>query len=164
MDALNTNFDFSKTDRETQLAFRGSPRRVLFEPGDRLYRFTSLPDQTFAGNEIFKSPWWQPHRTFNAILRTANRTRSSIVDTARSGLAVNRTWNPTMEWLVIVELTSPVYGWAGRTRHQPAEGADRSVLLMGNFTQVFVPGLAGGGDGNSSPFGFICYHGSVAGV
>jgi hypothetical protein len=164
MDALNSDFDFSKTDRQTQLAFRGSPRRVLFEAGDRLYRFTSLPGPTFAGNELFKSPWWQPHRTFNAIVRTAHRTRTSIVDSARSGLAVNHTWNPTMEWLVIIELTSPVYGWAGRTRQQPVEGADRTVLLMGNLTQAFVPGLAAGGDGNSSPFAFIYYYGSIAGV
>jgi hypothetical protein len=164
MDALNSTLDFDTTDREVRLAFKGSPKRVLFRPGDRLYRFTSHADGEFEGNELFKGAWWHPSRTFNAIVRTAHRTQTSIVESARAGLAVNRKWNPTMEWLVLIELTGEAYGWVGPTRHQPVEGQDRSALLIGNLPQVYMPGLAGGGNGSSSPYAFIYYYGSVAGV
>jgi|SoiMetStandDraft_2_1073263.scaffolds.fasta_scaffold32274_4 hypothetical protein len=160
----NDDFEMAKSDPQALFAFRGTPRKALFNPGDRLFRFTSQPQGTFRGNEIFSSPWWHAQSTFNAIVRTANATGNSVSDAARSGLAVSPDWNPTMEWLVIIELTKPVYGWVGPARHQPVKDGDRSALFMGNADQAYVPGLATGGNGMSSPFANIYYYGSMMSV
>jgi hypothetical protein len=164
MDILNENVDLTSADPKYRFAFGGTPRRELFRAGDRLSRFVSLPQPTFEGNELFKSPWWHPQNTFNRIVRRSNRTGSSIVETARSGLAVTKAWNPTMEWLAIVELTRPAYGWVGPARHQPLRDGDSSTLLMGNMDQVYLPGLAADGNGVSSPYAFLYYYGSMVSV
>src|ERR1700730_13404044 len=111
MAILNENLDLAAVDPRHRFAFGGTTRRELFRAGDRLLRFTSLPEPTFEGNELFKSPWWHPQDTFNRIVRTSNRTGSSIVDAARSGLAVTKNWNPTMEGLGIIALDKPGDGW-----------------------------------------------------
>lgn len=164
MDMLNADFDFSQADPRHLFAFSRPPRREPFRAGDRLYRFTSLPSATFEGSELFRSPWWYAQRTFNSVVRTANRTGASVVDTARSRLAVSKEWNPTMEWLAIIELTKPAYGWVGPTRAQPLKHGDPSVILVGNYEQVYMPRLAGDGDGRSSPFAFVSYYGSMVWV
>ena len=164
MDTLNENFDLASVDPKYRFAFGGTPRRELFRASDRLFRFVSLPQPTFEGNELFKSPWWHSQRTFNGIVRTSNRTGQSIVDTARAGLAVTKDWNPTMEWLAIIELTKPAYGWVGAARHQPVQAGDRSALLIGNLEQVYMPGLAADGNGTSSPYAFLYYYGSMESV
>jgi hypothetical protein len=164
MAILNETLDLTSIDPKYRFAFGGTPKRELFRASDRLMRFVSLPQPKFEGNELFKSPWWHPQRTFNSIVRTSNRTGHSIVNTARSGLAVTKEWNPTMEWLAIIELTKPVYGWAGPARHQPLQAGDRTTLLIGNLEQVFVPGLAGDGNGTSSEYAFLYYYGSLVSV
>jgi hypothetical protein len=159
MNILNGDFDMAKSDPRAVVAFTRPPRRVLLGAGDQLYRFTSLPTPAFGGNELFKSPWWYPKQTFNSIVRVANRTGTALADTARSRLAVSRNWNPTMESLAIIELTKPVYAWAGPTRPQPVDQGDRSVMLLGNFDQLYVPGLAGAGNGTSSPCANVVFYG-----
>jgi hypothetical protein len=160
-DILNATFDFSRAKPDHVAAFRGTPRRVLFQPGDKLYRFTSIPAGSFPGNELFNSPWWLPADTFHTLTRIAGRTASPLVDTARSRLAVTRDWNPTLEWLAIIELTRSAYGWVGTIRPQPETHGHRSVLLMGNLDQAYVPGLGDGAAGQSSPYAFLSYYGSV---
>jgi hypothetical protein len=64
-----------------------------------------------------------------------------------------------MESLAIIELTKPVYAWAGPTRPQPLNQDDRSVMLLGNFDQLYVPGLAGAADGTSSPHAYVVFYG-----
>jgi hypothetical protein len=139
---LNAGFDIHRDDPKAVLAFTQLPERVLFHRGDRLYRFTSHPEAGFDGNAIFSSPWWHTQKTFAGLVRTANRTRSSIVQTARSQLAVTKQWNPTMEWMVIIELLTAAYGWVGPTRYQPADEGNYSVLLPGSANQVYIPNLA----------------------
>jgi hypothetical protein len=161
MDILNERFDITQAGNDVLFAFRGAPRKTLFRAGDRLYRLTSLPFGDFRGNGIFTSPWWYTQSTFNGLLRTAQRTDSTFANTARSRLAVTKEWNPTMEWLVIVQLSKPAYGWVGSIRHQPAQQGDRSVLLAGNADQVFMPGLAAGGDDRKSDVATIFYYGAI---
>jgi len=161
MDIRNATFDIARDDPKALFAFRETPRRVLLSAGDQLFRFTSLPDGSFAGNEIFGSPWWYAQTTFNAIVRAANRTGSSIVDAARSGLAVTTSWNPTMDWLVIIELTQPIYAFAGAARSQPVSGNDRSALFIGSLDQLYVPGLAAKDNPMSSDVATMFYYGSM---
>ena len=163
MEILNASFDILQAGPAVLAAFRGSPRRTLFQTGDRLYRLTSLPGGGFAGNGLFTSPWWYTDATFKGLVKTANRTNSPLIDTARSRLAVTKQWNPTMEWLVIVQLTQSAYGWVGSIGHQPAQQGDRTVLLPGNAEQVYMPGLATSGDDRSSSAATIFYYGSMAG-
>jgi hypothetical protein len=142
MDIYNASSTLPSKDL---LKFSGHPTRVVFHPGEQLYRFGTIVSPSFTGNEIFASPWWVPPATFDAIARTANRTNTSITDVARSRLAVAKPWNPSMDWLIIIELKRPVYAWVGPAQPQPLDGRDRSVLLVGNFEQAFVPGLAAQG-------------------
>ena len=162
MDILNATFDINQAAPDVLPAFLGQARKTLFYAGDRLYRLTSLASGEFAGNGLLTSPWWYTQATFDGLVRTAQRTQSTLVETARSRLAVTREWNPTMEWLVIVQLTRPAYGWVGAIRHQPAIQGDRSVLLAGNAEQVYLPGLATGGDDRRSDAATIVYYGSIA--
>ena len=119
VDILNASFDIAHARADVLAAFKGAARKTLFNPGDRLYRLTSLPAGGFAGNGVFTSSWWYTQATYNDLVKTARRTNSTLVDTARSRLAVTKEWNPTMAWLVIVELTKPAYGWVGAIRHTP---------------------------------------------
>lgn len=160
---LNASFDFTRAEADHVAAFRGTPRRVLFKPGDRLYRFTSLPTAGFSGNELFNSPWWLPRETFDALTRIAHRTSAPLGDTVRARMAVTRQWNPTLEWLAVIELTQSVYGWVGLTRQQPEIHGHRSVILMGNLEQAYVPGLGEGTSGQGSRYAFLSYYGSVTG-
>lgn len=160
---LNASFDILQAGPGVLAAFRGSPRRTLFQTGDRLYRLTSHPGAGFAGNGLFTSPWWYTQATYRGLVQTATRTNSSLVNTARARLAVAKEWNPSMEWLVIVQLTQPAYGWVGAIRHQPAQQGERSVLLAGNADQAYMPGLARAGDDRASDVATIFYYGSIAG-
>ena len=143
------------------LAFTGAPQRVIFRPGEQLFRFATGVSPTFKGNEIFSSPWWIPPATYRQITHTARQTGTSIVEVARSRMAVATPWNPAMDWLMIVELKQPVYAWVGPTRPQPLTGsADRSVMLLGNFDQAYVPGLAAPG-ATTSEAAMLTYYGSA---
>src|SRR5579871_1510055 len=123
--------------------FSHYPQRIVLHPPALLYRFgTMVSAAGTGGNQIFASPWWVPEKTFQAITRTATRTNSPISSVARSRLAVATPWNPTMDWLVVVQLKLPVYAWVGPAKPQPLDGANRAVLLLGNFDQAFVPGLS----------------------
>jgi hypothetical protein len=123
-----------------------------------------MPDlarKTFPGSELFKSPWWVPALTFNALTHTASKTGANLSDTARSRLAVTKEFSPTMDKIVIVEVKESVYGWIGPATHQPATGGDRSVLLLGNFQQLYIPNLASDSRGLTSKVGMLIYHGMV---
>ena len=123
-------------------AFASPPRRVILQPGEQLYRYVSIVSRTFKGNDAFGSPWWIPESTYRLISQTAHRTGRSRVDVARSRLAISTPWNPQMDWLLSIELRKAVYAWIGPARAQPLAVPDRSVLLLGNYDQAYVPGLA----------------------
>lgn len=156
MDIHNASYSLTPED---VLAFTKPPRRVVFQPGEQLFRFASPATSTFGGSETFGSPWWVPATTYQSIIKTANRTHSQPADVARSRLAVAGPWNPTMEWLMIIELKKPFYAWLGAARPQPQDGRNRSVLLLGQYEQAFVPGLAPRGS-TSSDAAVLLYYGS----
>jgi hypothetical protein len=145
---------------EALLCFTRAPLRVVLQPGESLYRFGTLVSSTFKGNEIFSSPWWVPQETYRRITKTAHRTRQPIVSVARAGLAIANEFNPEMDWLTILELKRPVYAWVGPARPQPLSGGDRSVMLLGNYDQAYVPGLAPPG-AMTSEAAMLAYCGSA---
>ena len=127
---------------EALSCFTKPPIRVVLRPGENLFRFGTIVSPIFKGNEIFGSPWWIPSETYRRITKTAHRTNKPIVDVARSRLAVATEWNPKMDWLTILELKKTVYAWVGPAKPQPFSGGHRSVMLLGNYDQAYVPGLA----------------------
>jgi hypothetical protein len=135
----------STLTHDASLAFSKAPQRVVLLPGEELYRFGTLVSATFSGNDVFGSPWWIPAATYRHITKTAHRTGASIIDVARSGLAVSIPWNPEMDWLMVIALRKPVQAWIGPARPQPVSGTDRSALFLGNYEQAYVPGLASPG-------------------
>ena len=145
---------------EALLAFARAPVRIVFQPGEHLYRFGTVVSPTFKGNDTFGSPWWIPSATYRQIAETAHRTNKSIIDVARSRLAVATAWNPTMDWLMILELKKAVYAWVGPTKPQPLSIADRSVILLGNYDQAYVPDLAPA-EAMASEAATLAYYGSA---
>lgn len=127
---------------EALSCFRKAPPRVVLRPGENLYRFVTIVSPAFKGNEVFSSPWWIPSGTYWRITKTAHRTNKPIVDVARSRLAVATEWNPQMDWLTILELKKAVYARVGPAKPQPFSGGHRSVMLLGNYDQAYVPDLA----------------------
>src|SRR5262245_39588661 len=130
---LNADLDFDAFPPTTKAAFTGVPRKHQFSAGEMLFRFASLPEDGFAGNQIFGSPWWVPRHTFSALVRLSHRTKQPLPAAARARLAVNKGWSPTMEYVAVIELTDSVFGWVGTTSPQPLDGTDRSVLLLGHY-------------------------------
>ena len=163
---LNADVDFSSAPNNVRAGFLGPPAKMLFKTDTTIYRFLSIRDVeqengTRAGSPLFESAWWIPHETFQAVTRRAHRTMQSIPAVARAGLAVTREWNPHMDWVVIARLKDPVYAWVGGTRGQREFKDDPQVWLIGGLKQIWLPGLAGGGDGTSSPYAFIDYCGAL---
>ena len=143
---------------EALSAFARIPDRVVVHPGEQLFRFGSVVGPGVKGNEIFSSPWWIPAASYRQITKTAHRTGRSVIEVARSRLAVTIDWNPKMDWLSIFELRVAVYAWVGPAKPQPLAGTDRSVLLLGHFDQAYVPNLAPAG-AMASEVGTLVYNG-----
>ena len=143
---------------EALAAFARIPDRVVVHPGEQLFRFGSVVGPGVKANEIFSSPWWIPAATYRQITKTAHRTGRSVIEVARSRLAVTIDWNPKMDWLSIFELRVAVYAWLGPAKPQPLAGTDRSVLLLGHFDQAYVPNLAPAG-AMASEVGTLVYNG-----
>lgn len=146
---------------EALRCFTRSPRQILLLPGERLFRFTTMPGPAFKGNEVFASPWWIPHATYRQIAQTAQRTGRTSSEVARARLAVAEAWNPNMDWLTILELRKPVHAWVGPTKPQPLFDGDRGVILLGNYDQAYVPDLASRG-AQASAAGALVYFGAAS--
>jgi hypothetical protein len=161
---LNHDVDFSQAPQQDQAAFSGPPTRTVFQAHDTIYRIVSIrdveySDGTVGGNSLFDSPWWIPAHTFREITMRAHRTRQPLIAVARSGLAVMREFNPHMDWIAVVKMKSPAYGWVGKTAPQPEFRDDSQVWLMGGLEQIWLPGLAPRGQ-TTSPHAYIDYFGS----
>lgn len=127
---------------EAMLCFTKAPVRVVLRPGENLFRFATIVSPTFKGNEVFASPWWITQDTYRQITKAAHRLGKPVVDVARSRLAIATAWNPKMDWLTILELKKPVYAWVGPVKPQPFSASQRTVTLLGNYDQAYVPDLA----------------------
>ena len=163
---LNDDIDFSSAAQDVKDSFRGPPTKTIFKTDELIYRFISIRDVEYRdgtkqGSPLFESAWWVPAETFRAVTKRAFRTKQSFTEAARAGLAVTREWNPHMDWIVIARMKDPVYGWVGPTAGQREYKDDAQVWLIGGLDQIWMPGLAGGGNGTSSPYAFLEFCGAV---
>lgn len=154
---LNDGYVFARdASPGDQAAFVGTPSRELFRAGTRLYRLV-----TPSLNEILMARWWFPKESWDRLLVLVRKTGCTVQEAVRSRLAVTREWNPQMSQLCIVRLEVDAYGWIGKTKHQPATGSDRDVLLLGGFDQAFVPNLGSSGSPGSAANVRFVFHGPI---
>ena len=71
-------------------------------------------------------------------------------------------WNPEMDWLIVIELTKPVYAWLGPARRQWLPSRERPGFLPGTYVQAYVPDLAPT-DATSSEAARLTYYGTAEG-
>ena len=119
-------------------AFLEEPAHVPLMPGERLYKFVSLP---IVRERILGSPWWIRQKNFDDLRMRARRLNKPLAELARSQMAIAAEWNPGMDTLYAIVLVARADGWEGRARWQPASVGDRTVLFTGGGRQLAVPGL-----------------------
>jgi len=128
---------------DARAAFSSPPKKTLFNTGLEFRRFITAENRRTGdkGNQIFGSPWWFAKETFQRIVAHSDPHGLGIGDVARIQLAVSKEFNARMEWICVIYLTQPVFGWAGKAARQLAtEGAN--IYLGGGAEQVFLPNLA----------------------
>jgi len=119
-------------------AFFDTPMYVQLQPGERLYKFVSLP---IVRARILESPWWIRQSVFDDLLTRARRLQKPVAELARSQMAIAQQWNPGMDTLYVIVLAAQADGWEGRARWQPVSIDDATVLFTGGGRQLAVPGL-----------------------
>jgi hypothetical protein len=119
-------------------AFIDEPTYVDLMPGERLYKFVSLP---IVRARILESPWWIRQTTFDDLLTRARRLQKPVSELVRSQMAIAQQWNPGMDTLYVVVLAAHADGWEGRARWQPVSIGDKTVAFTGGGHQLAVPAL-----------------------
>jgi len=144
MAILNEGYVFERDALpDVRAAFSSHPRKTLFPVSVEFRRFITAENRRTGdkGNQIFGSPWWFTKETFQRIVAHSDPSGLGVGDVARIQLAVPKKFNPRMEWICVIYLTQPVYGWTGKAARQLAtEGAN--IYLGGGAEQVFLPNLA----------------------
>lgn len=149
------SFDFLRdATTDERAAFEGLPSRIALPAGTKLYRFL-----TPASNHVLPAKWWYPGDTFTALLRLASAAHCSLAEAARSRLAVTVAWNRDMSHLCVVLTKVPIEAWRGAAKYQPASKANREVLLLGGFQQLFIPDLTLSASGLTSAVADLVYYG-----
>jgi hypothetical protein len=149
---LNEGMDFDGADHEVRRAFLRQPEKVLLTPPARLYRWTNRP---LVGPQGI-SPWWsfvesrmlpsgavvEGFRISEDRARRLGRTHREF---ARSRAAISDDFRNTMTELLLVQLTTDVWGFAGQASGQPEFARERTdlqnVFLIGGAQQLWIPNL-----------------------
>jgi hypothetical protein len=158
--ALNANFDFGRdAPMDARRAFLGVPRKIKLSPGLSLCRFITPENAKlgYAGNYVFRSPWWFPISTLDEVLRVARLNKVPAVEAARARLAISDPYSPTMEGFCTMVITAPVWAWTGRASGQP-KGEPDNVWYIGGEEQIYVPNLADN-TGLSSKYAYLHHFG-----
>lgn len=136
-----------------------SGEKILLPPGTELYKFNGYPSLTNLKGEV--SGWWQPYQPFRhdpgwlQKVQTAKRFSVSVREWGRVTSAVKENWN-SLEHLLVIALSDPVYAWFGsyremerldagevslRNKNFPGEGRGQGSKLPGGATQFYIPNL-----------------------
>jgi hypothetical protein len=149
---LNEGLRWDTVDATVKRAFLRPAERLLLSPRTHLYKWTDGPLNQ-AGRI---SPWWSFVETtqlpsgvmadgFRVSEERATRIGRTHREFARSRAAISGQFNNRLSNLLVIELSVPVWGFAGQAsgqpefaRHQPELA---NVFLIGGAYQVWVPGL-----------------------
>lgn len=143
-----------------QLMF-GEPTKERLAPGMSLYKFngfsTLAPGQVT--DETPMSPWWSPLHAFKndagyeQRLALATHLGVSMREWGRLTSVIKENWS-SLDWLLVIELKEPVYGWFGgfkgmsriddnakSRRNAAVEKRGGSRGLPGGGTQFYIPNM-----------------------
>jgi len=149
---LNEGLDFDRADHEVRRAFLRQPEKMLIAPPARLYRWTNRP---LVGPKGI-SPWWSFVESrmlpsgavvdgFRISEERARRLGRTHREFARSRAAISDEFRNTMAELLLVQLTTEVWGFAGQASGQPEFARERTdrqnVFLIGGAHQLWIPNL-----------------------
>src|SRR5215471_4772184 len=149
---LNESLRFDTVDASVKRAFLRPPEKLRLSARTHLYKWTDSPlDQ---GGRI--SPWWSFVEStqlpsgvivdgFRVSEERANRIGRTHREFARSRAAISGQFNNRLSNLLMIELSVPVWGFAGQASGQPEFAKDQpelsNVFLIGGAYQVWIPGL-----------------------
>jgi hypothetical protein len=144
MPILNEGVAFDDLPVKDRQAFAGKGKPRLFPVGWQFYKYTKHPLSA-----SFMSPWWSSVQPLDAgdpglkvLLERAARLGVAPQQFARARSAVTKQWN-TMDNLLRIRLTRPVYGFVGRCSSQRIDqDFPDKVVFIGGAWQAFIPGLA----------------------
>jgi len=148
--ALNETIVFSSAPADVRSAFIGTPEKVLLRRGTKLYKWTDYPLHGARG----VTPWWSyveqtrlpggfVAEGFRASETRARRLGVTHRQYQRVRSAVSEKFPNDLQNLLLIELLSDAWGFAGRTSGQP-EFKDPSlanVFLIGGKGQLWIPNL-----------------------
>jgi hypothetical protein len=153
---LNETLEFSSAPQTVKKAFLGMPDKLLLRPGRKLFKWTEFP---LVGDHGV-TPWWlfaAPTRLpsgavadgFRRSEDLAHRLGVSHSSYQKVRSAVSGKFRNSMRYLLLVEITAPVWGFAGKASGQ-LEFSDeqefndpslKKVYLLGGSVQLWVPNL-----------------------
>src|SRR5215813_3836308 len=148
---LNEGLRFETVDATVKRAFLRPPERLLLAARSHLYKWTDNP--LIQGGRI--SPWWSFVETtqlpsgvmadgFRVSEERAKRIGRTHREFARSRAAISGEFNNRLSNLLVIELSVPVWAFAGQASGQPEFARNQpelgNVFLIGGAHQVWVPG------------------------
>jgi hypothetical protein len=143
----NEDYDFARSaPPDVKTSFRGLPQRALLNSGNKIFRFITL------GENATDSGFWISEKIYRYFQEWSINSGVPLSELARARLAVKLNWSSRMDTLCAATLRHNVYAFAGPTQYQSLLDADRrflakrmgpqpNVLLMGNFEQLWIPGI-----------------------
>ena len=149
---LNEGLRFDTVDASVKRAFLRPPEKLQLSPRTHLYKWTDAPFNQ--GGRV--SPWWSFVETtqlpsgamadgFRVSEERAKRIGRTHRELARSRAAISGQFNNRLSNLLVIELSVPVWGFAGQASGQPEFARNQpelaNVFLIGGAYQVWLPGL-----------------------
>jgi hypothetical protein len=147
---LNENVEFVLADGGVKGAFNGTPEKVLLQRGVKLYRRTERP---LNGKDGISSWWCFVDDTrlpggamangLNTTRMFAKRLGTSHREYLTVRAAVGEGFKNSMMHLLVIELRTPVWGFAGVAMGQrefERKELDH-IFLIGGEHQLWLPGL-----------------------
>jgi hypothetical protein len=149
---LNEGLRFESVDATVKRAFLRPPEKLRLATRTHLYKWTDSPLNQ--GGHI--SPWWSFVEStqlpsgviadgFRVSEERAKRIGRTHREFARSRAAISGQFNNRLSNMLLVELSVPVWGFAGQASGQPEFARDQpelaNVFLIGGACQVWIPGL-----------------------
>jgi hypothetical protein len=150
---LNQEFDFSRdAPKHVKDAFKLPPNKVLLKTGQKLWRILTPVQvsemknpagrQNLADDPNEVGQWWMTQKTFHHLVEMSKQQGKDLSEVVRAKLAISREFSYKMNALFIIQLKRDMYAFEGLAAPQPLSTRDRSVMLIGNTEQVWIPRMS----------------------
>ncbi len=150
---LNQEFDFSRdSPKQVKDAFKSPPRKVLLRTGEKLWRILTPAELSEIRNQAVRQnvtldpnevgQWWMTQKSFDRLVELSKQQGKDLADVVRAKLAISREFSSRMNALCIIQLKRDMYAFEGLAAPQPLSIKDRSVMLIGNAEQVWIPRMS----------------------